>query len=1106
MEHIITGAKGSSGSSDKGGNRGPEISSVAYMKILLALSEGEIAGGFTGRDIYLDGTPLLDEKGAENFSGVTWEWRSGSAAQKYIAGFPAIENEISTNNVELKYGTPWVKSINNTQLSAVRLRLAFPNGLYAMRDSGGKNGYSVEYAVDVSKDGENYVTYGTDAATGIANTGYERSYRIDLPPAVSGWQIRVRRLTPNSTDGRHADTTRIVSMTEIVDAKLRYPNTSLLFVQLDSKLFNGQTPTITVKTKGLIIRVPENYDPVNRVYTGVWNGTFKWAWSNNPAWVFYDLLLNPRYGLGQRINASQVDKWTLYQIAQYCDVQVSDGAGGKEARSLCDLYLSQRTDAWTVLMDLANIFQGMLSWSNNLLTVDADMPRAMDPDFVFNKSNIAGAFSFSSASEKTNYSAAIATYSNPDNGYRDDQTSVYAKDLSSRYGFNVLEMTSVGCTRESEAQRRALWAIETNRDDNLVEFVTGQEGRIPRVGKVIGINNARQAGRANGGRVSIATSTKITLDRVVGAKTGDKLLINFPSGKAQSRAVTQVSGRVVTVSPAYSETPLAEAAWVLDQSDLAIQQFRVTRVVINDDKTVTIGGLTYNPNKYARVESGAIVESRPVTVVPPRGQAAPSNITISSTYRVEQGIGITTMDVSWDRVANAVAYEAQWRQDNGEWINVARTGNNRFTVDGIYAGAYVVRVRAINALDIASLWTISVETQLTGKVGKPPVPVGLMTQGINWGIKISWGFPVGALDTLKTEIHYSASADFSTPLLLSDVPYPSAEYLQTGLRAGQLFWYRARLVDRIGNMSDWTPAILGTANSQAADYLDAIKNDVLLSADGNALTEKIDFALAGVLQGSLTDIQNANVAFKQFGMARTEISNAQTLIADANQAYAEFKELVSVKFDNSASEILTVKKSQATTDSAVATLTNKVEAVTLGVTEAKASVVSIGQAQTTTDKALATLEQQTTATFAQQQAALNQKFSAYTDATTANAIYTLRTGVKYNGNYYDAGLSVAVLANAGAVTTRVAMNANEFVMLSGNGVNNMYSPFAVANGQVFLNSAFIQEGTITTAKIGEEIYSTGYMNGTGGWILRKNAMNDVRDANNVVRFRWGKLR
>ena len=962
MAQRITGAKGKGGSGDKGGNRGTEVASVAYMKLLLALSEGEIAGGFTGKDIFLDGTPLLDDSGSENFPGVTWEWRSGLPDQDYIQGFPAVENEIGVST-ELKYGTPWVKSITNTQLSAVRLRFKFPQGIYSMRDSGGKDAYRLDFAIDISTDGSTYKEYGTDHVEAIANTGYERSYRIDLPAATSGWQIRVRRLTQNTTDGRHADISNVESMTEIVDAKLRYPNTALLFIQFDSKLFDGKTPNVTVKAKGMVVRVPSNYDPIARNYIGNWDGTFKWSWTNNPAWIFYDLVLNKRYGLGRRIGADQVDKWTLYQIGRYCDDQVSDGRGGKEARHQCDLYLSQRADAWQVIMDLANIFQGMIGWSNNLLTLDADMPRELDPDFVFNKSNIVGSFSFSSSSEKANYSAAIITYSNPANHYNDDQASASVQRLSDRFGFNQLEMSAVGCARETEAQRRGLWAIETNSDDNAVEFKTGREGRIPRVGKIIGINNARQAGRANGGRVAAATATKITLDRLTTAAAGDRLIINLPSGQSEGRVVKSVSGHAITVETGYSETPSPESAWVLDQPDLAIQQFRVKRVAINDDGTVTIGGLPYNPNKFERIENGAVIEDRPVTVVPPRGQPAPENIRISSLYRVEQGIGITTMEVVWDSVAGAVAYEAQWRQNNGDWVNVPRTGNTRFTVDGIYAGRYTVRVRSVNGSDIASMWALSVETELTGKVGKPPLPVGLATESLVFGIGVKWGFPAGAQDTLKTEIHYSETNTGDKPLLLADVPYPSSSYQQLGLLAGKTFWYRARLVDRIGNKGDWTEWVYGQSSIDVSSITDAVlaqmqETELFKDVIKNAVEESKTVAeMAAKIAENADQLAAAVGATRetaegiiQNALAIAEVTFRQS--AQQGENSAQFEQLREVIATETEARVTDVTRLEASTAENATSITEVRQALA-SETEARATAVTqlTAATKTASDKA-----------------------------------------------------------------------------------------------------------------------------------------------------------
>ena len=1102
---VIRGSKGGGGGGDKGGNRGTEIASVAYMKILLALTEGEAAGDFTGKDIYLDGTPLLDDAGNENFPGVTWEWRSGTVDQDYIAGFPAVENEISVGT-ELKYGTPWVKSINNTQLSAVRLRLKFPNGVYKLRDSGGKDGYRIAFAIDISTDGGSYVEYGTDEADGIAAAGYERSYRIDLPAATSGWQIRVRRLTENTNDGRHADTSRIESMTDIVDAKLRYPHTSLLFIQFDSKLFDGRTPNVTVEMKGIIVRVPANYDPVTRTYSGTWDGTFKWAWTNNPAWIFYDLVLNKRYGLGKRITADLVDKWTLYQIAQYCDAQVSDGAGGKEARYLCDLYISQRTDAWTVLMDLANIFRGMISWSNNLLSVDADMPREMDPDFVFNKSNIVGAFNFSSTSEKTNYSSAIVTYSNPANGYQDDQASAWVPEVSNRFGFNTIELSRIGCTRESEAQRHGLYAIETNRDDNGVEFKTGMEGRIPRIGKVIGISNAPLAGRENGGRVAAASGTKVTLDRITTAKAGDTLIVNLPTGKSEGRKVKSVSGRAVNVETAYSVTPNAESAWVLDQPDLAIQLFRVKRLMVNSDNTVTINGLPYNPNKFPRVDDGAVIEDRPVSVVPPRGQGMPENITISSFYRVEQGIGITTMVVTWDTVKNAVAYEAQWRQNNGDWINVPRTGNTRFEVDGIYAGRYVVRIRAVNALDIASLWSTSAETELTGKVGKPPMPVGLATDSLIFGIGISWGFPTGAQDTQKTEIHYSATANGDSPLLLADVPYPSSSYQQMGLLAGKTFWYRARLVDRLGNQSDWTEWVVGQSSTDVSDITDSIlkemeetgllkevvenavdsnekiagmANDIKQNADdleqqARAIQENADgLAQAEVkideisvsMDGMTGGVKNSSIAVIQNGLAQVTSRRSQTVTNAGNSASID-------RIDT------TIADASQAVSRALVTLDASAGGNISNSTDLTETLADFTQASATKINSL-------TVTVNGQTAAISQTAQAVADVNgKISAMYNIKVGVSSNGQYYAAGMGIGVENTPNGMQSQVIFLADRFAVTSQAG-STVSLPFVIQNGQAFINQAFIGKGWIQNAMIGDYIQSNNYVPGSVGWRLDK---------------------
>jgi predicted phage tail protein len=1019
----IIGAKEGSFIPGKSPEPNMEISSIAYMKLLIALGEGEIAGGFDGKDIYLDGTPLIGANGLENFANVRWEWRSGVQEQSYIQGFPSVENEVEVNT-ELKVETPWVKALNNTQLSAVRLRFKFPNGLYYMNDDGGKNGHKVEYALDISTDGGAYEEYGHDGAEGIANTGYEKSYRINLPAAVSGWQIRVRRLTPVKTDGRHADLLQIASMAEIIDAKMTYPHTALLYIEFDAKVFEGRTPTVTVLAKGRIIRVPSNYNPETREYGGVWDGTFKWAWTNNPAWVFYDLVTNPRFGLGNRLTQGQVDKWELYRIAQYCDQPVSDGQGGTEPRFLCDLCISSQADAWTVLMDLSSIFRGMISWSNNTLSVVADMPEDLDPDFIFHRGNVVnGSFNRAGTSERSHYSTGLITYSNPANQYQDDQAPVFVYPLVKRFGLNSLEMTATGCTRETEAQRRGLWAIHTNVDDNGTEFKTGLEGQLPRVGKVIGVANNLFAGREIGGRISSAAGRSVTVDRDIVAKVGDRLIVNLPTGKAEGRTVSGVTGRVITVTAAYSVQPEADFGWALDADDLAIQQYRVKRVANEGNNQFTISAIPYNPNKYARIDDGAVLDDRPVSIIPPHGQDMPSDIAITSSYSVNQGIGVTTMFVSWSPAAGAVAYEAQWRQNNGNWINVPRSGSCNFEVVGIYAGRYQVRVRAVSPSDVFSVWVNSEEVTLTGKPGKPPAIVALKaTSDVVFGINLSWGFGKGSADGLKTTLMVSSLPDLSDEMLLSDIPYPQHVFTITGMAAGTRRYFRASFTDKLGNQSDWSEIVDGTSSNSAADILSYLSGQIGETELGKDLLERINGAataenvelLAELVAEAQAQIDANREELKADAAALQQAINAVKVLVDTINAdlsrsveglHQDLEQLAKASIENS----LTIVKTRDDLSAAAAALDTDIQGVKGQVvadrkelqTAVDAANKNVDKTKETLEKADADLQEKidkmlgdTTGSFA----AVQEQIVTLTEADKAQAENISTVTAKVDGN------------------------------------------------------------------------------------------------------------
>ncbi|MGY6029830.1 host specificity protein J [Phytobacter sp. AG2a] len=1128
----ITGAKGGGQKQHTPVEQPDSAQSMARCRMLLALGEGEFAGGLDATRIFLDGTPLGNADGTMNFEGVSWDFRPGTQTQTPIPGFPAVENEISIG-VSLTKATPWTRAISNTQLDAVLVRVGIPQ-LQKQEKDADIVGTTVKYHIDLAIDGGAFSTIMTKTVTEKLSALYELTHRINLPKANTGWQIRVVRDTADSTSQLLQNKTQVQAITEVIDARLRYPHTALLYVSFNAKSFSN-IPKISCKPKGRIIRIPQNYDPVARSYSGTWNGTFKWGWTNNPAWIWFDVLTEPRFGLGRRVTVDMLDKWELYRIAQRCDQKVPDGKGGNgnEPRFMFDVYIQSEADAWQVIKDIAAGFNGMTFWGNNMFNVVSDMPADMSKLQILTRASVVGKPVYSSGSEKNRFSSALVNFSDPDNHYQDRTTAVMFPELVKQFKFKQTQLTAIGCTRESEAQRRGGWAVYSNFLDRIITLQTGLDGVVYVPGTVFAFADERVSGRIYGGRITEYNSAikAVTTDRGTSAVAGDSLLIRTQGGTVESRVIQAVNGTQLIVSTPFKAAPLPNAIFVIDAGQLRLQYFRVTNLTFNDEEnTFTITGTEYNASKYDAVDNNARLDTPPISLIPTGLVAQPQNVVITSYDSVRQGQRIATLVASWDPPldkngkpqADIVSYRVQWKRGENEWINVPATGLRNIEVPGIFEGDYLVRVCAINSGGASSLWASSTLTHLSGRIGAVPKPVGLIATPINWGIQLNWAFPAGSEDTLQTEVQYSASSTGNNPMLLAGVPYPQHSYTQAGLRAGQEFWYRARLVDRIGNQSDWTDWVRGMSNDQASDYLDAIKDQVLLAADGKALTEKIDFSIAGILQGTLADIQGAKVSFEQFGIARAEISQAQELIADADKAYAEFKDLVAVRFGDSAAEILTVKKAQATTDSALASLTTTVQATTENVdaltgriTKAEASVVSISEAQTSTDKALATLEQQTTATFDKQQSAINQKFTSYADATSANAIYTLKAGVKYNGNYYDAGLSVAVLVNNGQVSTRVAINANELVVLSGSSTSQMYSPFAIINGQVFLNDAFIQNGTITSAKIADaaitnakianasitnakisgDLWSANFVSGMFGWIVRQDGSAEF---NNVL--------
>lgn len=1141
----IKGRKGGSSSSRTPTEQPDDLQSVAKAKILVALGEGEFAGQLTAKDIYLDGTALENADGSQNFGGVTWEFRPGTQAQKYIQGIPGTENEISVGT-EVSSETAWTRTFTNTQLSAVRLRLKWPS-LFKQEDDGDLVGYSVNYAIDLQTDGGTWQTVLNTSVTGKTTSGYERSHRIDLPQAGSTWTIRLRKITSDANSAKIGDTMTLQSFTEVIDAKLRYPNTALLYIEFDSSQFNGSIPQISCEPRGRVIRVPDTYDPETRTYSGTWAGTFKWAWTDNPAWIFYDLVVSDRFGLGDRLTTANIDKWTLYQVAQYCDQMVPDGKGGSgtEPRYTCNVYIQERNDAYTVLRDFAAIFRGMTYWGDDQIVALADMPR--DVDFTYTHANVIdGRFTYSSSTTKNRYTNALVSWSDPDNAYSDAMEPVFEQALVARYGFNQLEITAIGCTRQSEANRKGRWGILTNNKDRVVTFNVGEDGNIPQPGYVIAVADRNLSGRDLGGRISAVNGRVLTLDRVPDASAADRMIVNLPSGVSQSRTIQSITSNKVTVTTAYSETPVAEAVWVIESDELYAQQYRVITVTDNNDGTFTIVGANHDPDKFDRIDTGAIIDQRPVSVIPPGNQSPPANIVISSFSVVQQNISIETMRVSWDQAQNAIAYEAQWRRNDGNWVNVPRNSTTSFDVPGIYAGRYLVRVRAINAAEISSGWGYSEEKTLTGKVGNPPKPVGFIaSENVVFGIELNWGFPANTDDTLKTEIQYSLTGTEDDAMLLADVPYPQRKYQQMGLKAGQIFWYRAQLVDRSGNESGYTEWVRGQASIDVSDITDSILEDM---KDSEVFKDLIENAVdtSEKVAGMADEIKNHADELEQ--QAKDIQENADEL------AQAEVKiDEISVSMDgmtggvknsaiaiiqNGLAQVATRKRLSATVAGNSAQL-DRIDGVIVNEKEAtarsllslqtdvngnKASINNLNQTFSDYQQATATQINGITATVNGHTAAITTNAQAIANVNgDLSAMYNIKVGLSSNGQYYAAGMGIGVENTPSGMQSQVIFLADRFAVTHQAGAT-VTLPFVIQNGQVFIREALIGDSTISNAKIGNYIQSNNYVAGSVGWKLDKagtfenygstagegamkqtNQTISVRDSNNVLRVQIGRI-
>ena len=844
MNAVIKGAKGGSKSQRQPKIANDTTASKTYARLQYGMSEGEVEGLANGlKSIFLDDTPVESDSGARNFQDVTLDFRSGTNDQTYMEGFESIASEAAVG-VELKSDTPWVKGITNLNLDAVIVRVRF--GALKKQDpsNGDVSGIVIDYSIEVQTDGGAWELMLDTKMSGKTSANYERTHRIGLPKANNNWLIRVTRKTPNSSSEYVSDKMYIQAITEVIDLKLTYPNTAVIGVQYDAETFSN-IAKFAVDLKGVKIKVPSNYDPVSRTYIGMWDGTFKRAYTNNPAWIYYDLCTNKRYALGNRLTEQMIDKWSLYRLAQYCDQMVNDGKGGQEPRFTCNVYIQSAESAFDILSKLAGVFRAISYWDGNSIVCDADLPQ--DTYFTYTRANVIdGHFEYSGTRARDRHNAVKVAWDNPQNRYKTEY--VFVRDEAAiardRGAVKLLELEAWGCTSEGQAQRAGLWALKSEQlETRTVTFKVGLDGYIPLPGKVIEVADELLAGRANGGRISaVSTDRKIiTLDRDdVVCRAGDRLVVNGEDGKAQTRIVSSKIGRKVTVTVAF-DSVAAENVWVVDAQDLKTMKFRVMSITQDDKHQFSITALQYESAKYDAIDFGAFIDERPISIINPTTQAPVTNVLISSENMVQQGLSVETMLITWDQAQGATKYQVEWRKDDGNWIKLPISGSNSIEVQGIYAGNYEARVTAISAFDIASLPTYSVLTTLSGKQGLPPALANIAATGILFGYRLNWNFPAtGALDTAYTEIEIASTANGANAAQLGLFAYPTNSHVIQGMQPNLKRYFRGRLIDRIGNIGPWSQYANATTSADASAVLDILSGKLTETQLSQGLMEKIE--------------------------------------------------------------------------------------------------------------------------------------------------------------------------------------------------------------------------------------------------------------------------
>ncbi|KLU16527.1 MULTISPECIES: host specificity protein J [Xenorhabdus] len=1036
-----------------------------FLRIVDLVGEGQIEGPVGGlHGFRINGTPIVDKNGNPNINGVTVQWRAGTQSQEPLSDYPFVESEIPVS-VEVKKDTPILRSVSNRDVDRVRFTLGVSQ-LIQTDSKGNQSNSSVQMAIDVN-DGSGWQHVKTvQIGPGKISGQYLESHTIDAPKKKP-FQIRVSRLTDDSKNDQLRNGTVWASYTEITDTLMSYPNSAVVGMRIDRSQF-ADTPKRTYHIKGMIIQVPDNYNPETREYKGVWTGRFKPAYSNNPAWIFYDLVTNTRYGIGKLMGSFGCDKFALYAIAQYCDKPVPDGFGGTEPRFTCNAYIATQRKARDVLDDLASVFRGMQVWDGLKLTAFQDRPS--DPVWTFTNANvIEGKFNYSSAAKKARHTMIEVTWTNPDNGWKDEREIIQDDELVARLGINVKKVTAFGCTSRGQAHRVGKWIIETEKlETDSVTFSAGREGINCIPGDIVEIADNTFAAARIGGRVLSFSGKTVRIDAPAEFSKGESGYFSYmgSEGKFVRVDIESVNSDVVTLK----DEPKGLRQWgvfSISKRSLVTRLFRVMSIA-EDSKAgnYNFTCIQHEPQKEAIVDSGADFKGNPATQnvirIPNIERLSIAYVLDSSQVQARAMWATTT-------VSRNITFDVTVYRDN----KVVSSGNTKeleYYFNGLGAGNYMVGVRARDDSGM-----LGDESKVQMVIGAPAAPSAVNIEPGFFELKV---IPhISAPKTLDTQFEFWFSEkqiiNINEIEAQADFLGIAKFWIKGQLKAGTPYWFYVRSVNEFGK-SHFVEAV-GEPNDNAKEILDELGNQFFSAEAGKRLQSQIDYQAEAALINGAAIRQNSFELMARDGENKAEIKRLDRVFASTEEVWAQSFSEVKAEINTVAGEVRN---------------------------EIKASVQENQKAIAKTDQVVADNERRTQVQLGKQSAIISEKATAVFNIDgNGYAIKDIGAGVNYRGQYYGAGMVIGAEVKNGRVETHFGVRANQFTVV--NPSNGKMEPvFVIKNGQVFIKEAFlgtavidgakIKDASITMIKIADGMRSDNWP--SGGWNLPKSGAFEMRSS------------